>query len=170
MKRINMIDLYVDGNDPSTGVVISDDNCIYKAVLINNANGDTLQVEMPYGDETGDFRGNMQVFGLTAPASPKTWEAARQLWIDAFGTEPTEDELLVALFAVIKNTGVGIAPAGVNLATLKTQEGGAVSGVTAMFPISGYAQVYAVLSADTIPKAKSVRTARAKATLTFISE
>lgn len=41
MKRINTIDLYVDGNDPSAGVVMNDQ--ISKAVLIDNADADTLQ-------------------------------------------------------------------------------------------------------------------------------
>lgn len=45
MKRINTIDLCVDGNDPSTGVVLSvgGDDFIIKAVLIDNADADTLQ-------------------------------------------------------------------------------------------------------------------------------
>ncbi len=45
MKRINTIDLYVDGNDPSTGVVDTSggQNIISKVVLIDNADADTLQ-------------------------------------------------------------------------------------------------------------------------------
>lgn len=172
MKRINTIDLYVDGNDPSTGVV--GDGEITKAVLINNADADTLQVNMPNGDGEGNFGGSAFVYGLTAPVSPEMWEKARQKWVDTNGAEPTEDELLVELWAILRDFKFGIQPTGVNLSTLEDYTGNISPGNAVMYPISGYAQVYAATFADASggksTKAAPGNASRAKATLTIISE
>lgn len=163
MKRINTIDLYVDGNDPSTGVV--DNDQITKTVLVDNADADTLQVAMPVGDETDNFSGGGIVFGLTAPVSPKLREAARQAWKDAKGTEPTEDELLFELANLLNSTGIGVVLAGVEMSNFEIVPGEILPGDTQMFSVGGFAQVCVAIRASASPNAT-----RAKATLTFISE
>lgn len=175
MKRINTIDLYVDGNDPSTGVALpaEGNNVIVKAVLIDNADADTLQVELPLSDAEGELEGGARVYGSTAPMSPQMWEAVRQKWVDAYGTEPTREELLVYCCLLADTGDVPLAmPAGINMSDL-TVVSGVHSGVgAAIFPIEGYAQLLVAVAANaSSQKTRAGQNAtRARATLTLISE
>lgn len=175
MKRINTIDLYVDGNDPSTGVVLSmgGNNVISKAVLINNADADTLQVELPLSDAEGKLEGSAAVYGSTAPMSPQMWEAVRQKWVDAYGTEPTREELLVYCCLLADTGDVPFAmPAGINMSDLTVLLGAVGGDGAAIFPIEGYAQLLVAVTANaSSKKTRAVQNAtRARATLTLISE
>lgn len=165
MKRINTIDLYVDGNDPSTGVVMNDQ--ISKAVLIDNADADTLQVELPVSDTAGELKGTVAVFGSTAPISPQMWEAVRQKWVDAYGTEPTREELLVYCGFLADGGNVPLDMlAGINMQTLNVFSGRVGSGDgAAIFLIEGCAQLLVCVSANA-----SSQKARARAAFTLISE
>lgn len=175
MKRINTIDLYVDGNDPSTGVVMSvgGNNLIIKAVLIDNADADTLQVELPLSDAEGKLAGGAGVFGSTAPISPQMWEAVRQKWVDAYGTEPTREELLVYCCYLADAGDVSLdKPAGISMRDLTVLSGVGIDVGAVIFPIEGYAQllVYVNASASSQKTRVGHNATRARATLTLISE